>query len=246
MTLDLEMDLDGKDFLNFQDLDLLFDQFEPMQKERLDRSVKPMTVSPLDLKMCCIALVSCGFRPNEIFNLPRKSFDLQNRLITLSHTKTGFKRCNCSKWDKKTLLSSDPDCKKCQGLGKFRVTQYTTIWPNAAIVLESYFKARNLEPDEVPFPYYRQIINEYVKEAAQRAGIRILSVKDVIVRKNMHSYIFRGSCARNMRELGATYELRQLKLRHSNKSKDVTIRYDGYTVNDLLKWERDNVFWPKL
>lgn len=240
-------DDNSSNYLVFEDMDLLFDQFYIMQDERTSKGSKLMAIDAENMTMLCIFLVACGLRTIEGFRARVEDFDFNNNLLTLPETKTGYKRCKCSKWEKGTrkMISCDSNCSKCKGQGRIRVNQYTTIWRNAAAILKDYFVRMNYGPKDHPWPYYTKIFNNYLKEAGTRAGIKILIVKDQLVIKNVSSYIFRNSCSRIMRDLKADYELRQLKQRHK-PGRDVQIRYDNYTINDLAKWEAENISWPDV
>lgn len=238
-----DSDDDTKNYLTIDDMDKLFVQFYNIERDRSAKGFKKMGISAEDLVHLCIFCVACALRPIEAFRSLVEDFDFRNKLLALPKTKTGFRRCKCSKWKKgNILLKSDKNCSKCHGLGKYRIVQYTTIWPLASLVLEQYFERKGFGPKDQPFPFYTKIFNNMLKEAGERAGLKILEVKDVRVIKNVTTYIFRHSCSRIMRDLKADRDLRDLKLRHKP---DVQGRYDKYGINDLHKWEAENIIWPK-
>lgn len=242
-------DTESKNYVTLEEVEKIIKALVDMWEERIKKGKTRMSFNPEDLAFCIIVLVSCGLRPTEILTPTVSDFDLDNRLLTLHRTKTGFKHCKCSKWDKNKLVSADKKCTICNGRGLRRVAQYTTIWPNVCILLKAYFERRGLGPDDVPFPFYRERLYWYVREATERAGIKIFDVKEGgKIIKNGFVRMFRQSCVRIMRDLKADFELREVKLRHTMKAqkKDVSLRYDSYDINDLRRWDLENIHWPSL
>jgi integrase len=75
--------------------------------------------------------------------------------IRLETTKGGTKRCECSKWTFRplTLVSADKECKKCEGLGKYRIPAYA--WVLEEIYKELGVLARTKKSNERLFPISR-------------------------------------------------------------------------------------------
>jgi len=176
-----------------------------------------------------------GLRVTEALQLQVKDLDLDNLILTIKSAKTGFKKCKCSKWEKRKLVSSDETCDKCHGLGKKRVPQYTTILPNDAVMLRKYIKKYHLKEDDHLFHCTRQTSRKYGKMAAELAGLNIFEQQDEKSIDGFWNHLLRKCRAKQMRRDGAEEELVMLKLRHSFSN--VTFRYTKPDINYLKAWE---------
>lgn len=81
--------------------------------------------------------------------------DLIDGKVRLKITKGGKKRCKCSEWKfhPMRLISSDKNCKKCKGLGRYRVDVNAEVLPE--IYSELLELAKKKKPDERLFPITR-------------------------------------------------------------------------------------------
>lgn len=102
----------------------------------------------VDIQMMVRIQYGSALRINEVLTLTPDDIDVDNSIITLNHTKTGFKKGKCSTWDykdahartKTKLVHVDSNCKKCIGIGKFRVPQFTTINPKDIAKIRQYLE----------------------------------------------------------------------------------------------------------
>jgi len=177
----------------------------------------------------------CALRVSEVLNLHHEDFDFRTNILTLQRTKTGFKHCKCSKWKKRKLLSSDINCDFCQGKGKIRKKQYTSIPPD----LPDWTKeVCQWQQKTRIFPFTRQLIWSYVKKAAKLAGLEIAEQQDERFINGAWTHLIRKSRAKMMIEKGASEVMVKVKLRHTFS---VTERYTKPDINALIKWEAENL-----
>lgn len=111
--------------------------------------------------------------------------------------------------------------------------QKTTIPPYLISTLEKYLK-RFTKSDQI-WPINRQNAWRYAKDAGRLSGLNIFEENELHDVEGVFTHLFRKSCSKRMQELGASRELRMLKLRHAFK--DAHDAYDKVDLNALLKWE---------
>ena len=111
--------------------------------------------------------------------------------------------------------------------------QKTTLPPYLIPTLDNYLK-RFGNADQI-FPINRQNAWRYAKDAGRLAGLTIFEEHDNHDIEGVWTHMFRKACSKRMQELGASRELRMLKLRHAFK--DAHDAYDKVDINALLKWE---------
>jgi len=237
---------ESKNSITEKEFDNVCRQFYIMDQERSKQSVKQMSISPLDLTMFFTIVFGCALRPKELFYPTVEDFDLKNLIIKLPVTKTGFKQCKCSIWKKpkdgkkKVLVSAKKNCELCQGIGKIRKVQYTTIKSRTdAERIRKYFEDRDLAPTDRPFPYYQQILRKYFKQAGERAGLKIFTAKETRMIYNLYPYILRESRSKIMEDLGAKESMVKLKLRHS-RAGNLLLRYQMPSLGELKAWEAEH------
>jgi integrase len=130
------------------------------------RPQKP-PVGKTTLKILAQLEYGCGLRVTEALNLKKENFDLEHNILTLHNTKTGWKKCSKCK-------GTGIDCTKCEGIGKLRKVQYTTIPPWLVKPVQWYLNGK----DEPLFPITRYTVWKYFKEAGQIAGLKIFEQQD--------------------------------------------------------------------
>lgn len=186
--------------------------------------------SERDLVMLTKIQYGCGLRITEALNLTLDDFDLDSKILTLNNTKTGFRKCSKCK-------GKDLNCSKCDGRGKIRIKQFTTIPPYLISELRNYLKSKDVWGNQKDLfkNVTRQVVWSYYKKAGKLAGLNIAEQQDEKFINGVWTHLLRKSCSKRMAELGASRELRMVKLRHSNK--DAHDRYDRPDINALLKWE---------
>jgi len=115
--------------------------------------------------------------------------------------------------------------------------QKTTLPPYLISTLENFLK-RFSNSDQI-FPINRQNAWRYAKDAGRLAGLSIFEEHENHDIEGVWTHMFRKACSKRMQELGASRELRMLKLRHAFK--DAHDAYDKVDINALLKWEAVNL-----
>src|SRR5574338_708937 len=94
-----------------------------------------------------------SMRISEVLQLTPN--DLIDGKIRLRITKGGVKRCKCAVWKGKPMLliSVKKDCKKCLGIGKYRIDSFAWVKPSIYEKLQDH--AKRFKPDERLFPITR-------------------------------------------------------------------------------------------
>jgi integrase len=179
-----------------------------------------------------------GLRVSEVLQLHKDDFDFQKKILSLQHTKTGFKKCKCVRIirneDNKIIKRiPDKDCIKCEGKGKIRIVQRTSIPPDFRF--ESFVTHH---PEGLLFPFSRQLIWAYVKKASKLAGLELGEQQDERYIEGAWTHLIRKSRAKFMIEKGASEVMVKVKLRHTFS---VTERYTKPDINALIKWEEENL-----
>lgn len=204
-------------------------------KSKLMSTQKNTVPEPERLQWALWTQYCMGLRVSEVLDVERDDFNFDRRILTLNHTKTGFKHCKCSKWKKKKLLKADPNCPKCEGRGKVRVKQFTSIPPDYS----KHYGLFQLSPhNEKLFPFTRQLIWSYVKKAATMANLELGEQQDERYIEGAWTHLIRKSRAKMMIEKGASEVMVKVKLRHTFS---VTERYTKPDINALIKWEEENL-----
>jgi len=185
-----------------------------------------------DWVMLFRVMYGCALRIKECTKLTPESFDLDNRILTLAQTKTGWKKCKCGKSTRTKI--KDPLCTKCDD-GWIRVKQKTTILPGDVKDLRAYLKGR--AEDLVLWPVNRVTIWAKFKQMCQDANLHFhFEKKERAFDDN--PYLLRSSRAKIMERLQAPHSYVKLKLRHTLGS-DVTLAYTMPDINALLGWENE-------
>jgi len=221
-------------FISESDFEKLLDSI-PNQLHKNTR------MSEEDWRMLFRVMYGCALRIKECTKLTPQSFDLDNRILTLAETKTGWKHCKCSKWEsipnskQKKLAYADKDCKKCHGEGWIRVAQKTTILPGDVKDLKRYLAGR--AEHLVLWPVNRVTIWAKFKQMCEDANLHFhFEKKERAFDDN--PYLLRSSRAKIMERLQAPHSYVKLKLRHTLGS-DVTLAYTMPDINALLGWENE-------
>lgn len=186
--------------------------------------------SPEELKKLARIEYCCALRVSEALSVHPEDFDIENRILTLNHTKTGYKKCSKCKGEGK-------DCSKCEGKGKIQKKQFTSIPPDLIPHIINWIKTKTI--GKPIFPYNRQLIWSYYKKAGTFAELAIAEQQDERFIKGVWTHLLRKSRSKLMKQLGANRELRMLKLRHAPR--DAHDRYDNEDIHSLIEWERKNL-----
>ena len=160
-----------------------------------------------------------GLRISEVLNLIQMDFNFERGILTLTKTKTGFKKKDGVKTRKKQFTSIPPDL------------------PESVI---DYIEAGQITNSRLYplFPFTRQLIWSYVKKACKLAGLELGEQQDERYIEGGWTHLIRKSRAKMMIELGASEVMVKVKLRHTFS---VTQRYTKPDINALIEWERENI-----
>lgn len=157
----------------------------------------------------------CGLRISEVLRLTAGDFDFEKKILTLSRTKTGFKRVKGKRVRKPQFTSIPPD--------------FPGWIKNWIVVLPEYLQL---------FPYRRELIYSYYKEAGDVAELDIGEQQEERYIEGVWTHLIRKSRAKIMIELDPNnakiMQLVKVKLRHKF---DTTERYTRPDLNALIKWE---------
>lgn len=117
------------------------------------------------VKLMFLVLLAMAGRISEVLSLTPEDI-LSNGKIRLRITKGGWKRCQCSVWKFRptTLISSDPNCSKCKGLGKYRISEYG--WVQEGVAEELKELALETKPGKKLFPITRRQALNYANDLA--------------------------------------------------------------------------------
>ncbi|MGI0021501.1 MAG: hypothetical protein ACRD9Q_01445 [Nitrososphaeraceae archaeon] len=115
----------------------------------------PRKMTHDQIKLMFETLFYGAFRISEVLQITPESI-LDNGMIQLDRTKTGWENCKCSKWayKPKRLLSVKKDCRKCEGLGRYRIPQFG--WVREDILRKLRAQAKLTEPYKRIFPITRR------------------------------------------------------------------------------------------
>jgi len=219
------MSLELQNYLTVAD----FDKFiEALYNLNFNRA--PMTAKGFEMLYSCAFF--CALRISEALNLRTEDFNLNRNILTLPITKTGFKHCSCSKWKKNKLLEVDTNCNECQGRGKVRVPQKTTIPPPFIEPLREFLIPQHSKI----FVCSRQTAWRYAKLIGHLANLDIFDIigkgKEI---EGIYTHLFRKSYAKFMEEKGASPSLINLKGRW--KPKEQYLTYTKPSLISLINWE---------
>jgi len=203
-------------------------------KSKLLSVQKERVPDPKLIQACAWVEYSSALRVSETLNASAEDFNFKSGILTLPRTKTGFKRCKCSKWEKRQLIEVDKNCDKCLGIGKIRKKQLTTISP----LLPSWVVQLIKSKEGKLFPFTRQLIWSYYKKAANMAGLELGEQQDDRYVEGAWTHLLRKSYSKLMKFKGANRDLRNVKLRHVLDTQE---RYDQEDINSLIEWERENL-----
>jgi integrase len=219
-------------YLNPEDFDKFLGSFDGMNNYK---------AKPELLRLAAQIEYYCALRISEVLTLRKEDFDLNHRILTLQHTKTGHKRCKCSTWDytdshskvKTKLISVDESCKKCKGTAKIRIKQYTSI-PKPLIGILS-IHLQTIKGDKPLFQFGRITAWKYYKQAGVKANLEIRELQKERSIEGVWTHLLRKSYLKFMRNNGASVELCEVKARHIERhSIDHYLRPD---IESLKIWE---------
>lgn len=117
------------------------------------------------VKIMFLVLLSMAGRISEVLKLTPEDI-LPNGKIRLKETKGGWETCSCSEWEYHPirLVSSDKNCDKCNGVGKYRIIDYG--WMQEGILVELRELADQTEHGKRLFPITRRQALNYANDLA--------------------------------------------------------------------------------
>lgn len=206
----------------------------------------PSFRSPIPAKDAAMSykfMEDSGCRVTETIHVRKQDINFNTRILTVTHPKSET-TCDCSVWKYRDLVSrvrvldsSDPNCPKCHGKGKWKKPQKTTITPRFLFELRQYCEP--LKDDQLLFPIHRKTLWQWGKKAGYLAGINIFQQKEEKLIEGIFLHLFRALCSkRTLRDAKADPYKDQIvacKLRHSYQT--VTDRYTKIDINYLWSWE---------
>ena len=111
--------------------------------------------------------------------------------------------------------------------------QRTTILPYDIPMMEKQLDS--LSKTDFVFNANRHIVWQYGKDAGNLAGLNIGEIQGNRIIDGVWNHLMRKSCSKRMQQLGASRELRMLKLRHVFR--DAHDAYDVADINALKNFE---------
>lgn len=194
-------------------------------------------------------IYDAALRSGEGRSIKVEDLDLEYARIKLPRTKTGWDWCRCSKHEKRILLSVDPGCRKCLGIGKLRRPQFATVSEGIAKEIYQFIQEEDLPKNHYLFtsPSFpkqeisRDWIWKHIKEAGNLCSFDIFAERKVRVIKGFYTHLFRRSRAIQMDLDGAPLGVISKKLRHMDIK--TTSTYIRSSIADLQKWEKENGNW---
>ena len=181
-------------------------------------SIQKNRVPDPKLIQYCLWVQYCmGLRISEALRLIASDFDFDRNILTLTKTKTGFK--------------------KKDGI-KVRKKQFTSIPPDFPLGIISYIKSFQGNNEIELFRFTRQLIWSYVKKASKMAKLELGEQQDERYIEGAWTHLIRKSRAKMMIEKGAPEVMVKVKLRHTFS---VTERYTKPDINSLILWEKENI-----
>ena len=193
--------------------------------------------------LCFRFMEDTGCRVTETIHVKKRDINFKTKILVVTHPKSE-KKCKCSVWRYKDvytrtmiLISSDRDCSKCHGKGKWKKPQRTTFTSRIINDLSAY--CDTLDDEDYLFPISRQSLWVWGKKAGVNAKIDIFQQKEERFIEGVFLHLFRSMCALRMLKDAKLdnykHELVSCKLRHSERI--VTDRYTKIDINYLLGWE---------
>lgn len=184
-----------------------------------------------------------GCRVTEALHVRKRDVDFRTRILTVIHPKSET-TCPCSRWKyrdqytrQRVLEYADPKCTRCNGKGKYKKLQRTTITPRIWQKLYDY--CNTLKDDDALFDASRMSVWRWGKKAGLAAKINIFQQKDNIMIEGIFPHLFRALCSKRTIALAANDKYKDAlvacKMRHSYHT--VTDRYTKISINYLISWE---------
>lgn len=148
-----------------------------------------------------------GLRISEVLQITPSSL-IGGGKIKLWQTKGGWERCSCSEWEFRPtkLVSSNKNCEKCHGIGKYRIP--VNVWiDNNEVYQELIELSKTKNPDQRLFPIHRSWAWHYA---------------DVLLQARTHT--FRHTFLTWMLE-SEKFNIRDIKQKARHTSLATTTRY---------------------
>lgn len=227
---------------NYISSQIFYEKFLP-SIERIVKQYRIHVMSALAFYWAARIHFGCGLRISELLHIRRRDMDLSHRILALPNTKTGKEHCKCSVWEKKEkwetrkkLVSADPTCTKCHGIGSVRVVQRTTIMPYDIEPLEEFLSEYG--ENDILFDTNRVTMWQFYDKVIENLGLNIYSIKKITAIEGGYTHLMRESCAKMYEIAGARESIISAKLRH--KPSSVTQRYTKVDLNEVLNFDDEH------
>lgn len=104
-----------------------------------------------------------AFRISETLDLEPEDI-LDSGMIRIRNSKTGWLKCKCATWTYRPtkLIKVNKICKKCKGLGKYRVNQFGWVKPETMAQLRDL--ADNTDKEKKLFPVSQRQALRYIDQ----------------------------------------------------------------------------------
>lgn len=140
----------------------------PEMVQQLIDDMKDLSLKKLSLDQAQLlieTLCSGALRISEVLDFEPSDI-MPNGKLRIRHAKTGWQNCDCSVWKYRPtkLISSDKNCQRCQGIGKYRIDQYG--WVPDHILFRLQDLASKTEPGKKLFPISQRQVLRYVDKLA--------------------------------------------------------------------------------
>lgn len=194
-------------------------------------------------------IYDAALRSGEGRSVMAADFDLEYARMILPRTKTGWDWCSCSTHKKRVLLDVNPDCKKCNGVGKLRRSQFATYSEKLAHELNRFLQEEKILNTRYTFsspsfpkqPISRDWVWSNMKKVGNLCSFDIFGERKVRVMKGFYTHLMRRSRAIQMDLDGAALGVISRKLRHMDIK--TTTTYIRSSIGDLQKWEKEEGNW---
>lgn len=194
-------------------------------------------------------IYDAALRMGEGREVKVEDLDLEYARINLPRTKTGWDWCKCATHEKRRLISCDKNHNKCEGRGKLRRPQSTTLSVPMAKKLHKFIQEEKLQSWQYLFrspSFPKQSISdhwvwEWTREVGRLCDFKIFAERKHRIIKDVYTHLFRRSRAIQMDIDGATLGTISRKLRHMDVK--TTTTYIQSSISDLQKWEKELGTW---
>lgn len=183
----------------------------------------PKLTSDIDharIKLLFKVIYEAALRVSEAIAITPEDLDKERKQIVLRNTKGGKRRCKCSKWNKSRLVKVDKNCKKCDGIGKYRVKEFA--WTTPETWDELVLCAKDLPKSSPIFPISRQTVWSWSKQLGELIGVKMQHEEKET--ENLFPHALRHSRPIHLLQTG-NFEINEIMTKLRHKSLQPTTTY---------------------